>query len=268
MVYDPAVDEVVTMAYTVKQLSDLAGVSVRTLHYYDEIGLLKPSRVGENGYRYYEVAALLRLQQILFFRELGLSLNEIKAILDTPDFDLPAALQAHRAGLEAKIQRLRRLITTIDRTILYLTGEIEMSNENQLFSGFSREEEEQYAREARQNWGDEDVDTTYKRWNRYTKQQQAAILAEGQAIYQELASAIDHGPASPEVQRLIARWHRHLRYFYEPSVERLRGLGQLYIDHPDFARKFRQLHPDLPEFMQKAIAHYCDHLGDDAQPRA
>jgi MerR family transcriptional regulator, thiopeptide resistance regulator len=104
--------------YTVKQLSELAGVSVRTLHYYDEIGLLKPSSVGENGYRYYEDASLFRLQQILFFREMDLGLLQIKDILDHPDFDLVATLQAHRHTLQEKIERLQTLISTVEQSCI------------------------------------------------------------------------------------------------------------------------------------------------------
>src|SRR5438552_2589890 len=129
--------------YTVKQLSDLAGVSVRTLHYYDEIGLLRPSSVGANGYRRYDDAAVLRLQQILFYREMGLELLQIRDILDAPDFDLLAALQAHRAALEAKIGRLQALVGTVDSTIMHLTGEVDVSKK-ELFKGFSEKKQKQY----------------------------------------------------------------------------------------------------------------------------
>ncbi len=115
------------MTYTVKQLSKLAGVSVRTLHYYDEIDLLKPFWLGDNDYRYYEAEAVFQLQQILFFRELDFSLREIKEIVDGPDFDLLAMLQAHRAGLQTRIIRLQGLIQTIDSTILHLSGEVNMN---------------------------------------------------------------------------------------------------------------------------------------------
>lgn len=249
--------------YTVKQLSDLAGVSVRTLHYYDEIGLLAPTRVGENGYRHYGGEALFRLQQILLYREMDLSLEAIKAFLDQPGFDPVEALQAHRAALEARIRRLRGLIQTVDSTIKHLSGETDMSNE-QIFGGFSKEDEERYVREAREAYGAEEVDASYQRWNSYSEAQQGKIMAEGSAIYADLVEGMAHGADSPEVQAVIARWHRHMRYFYEPSVARLRGLGQLYVDSPDFADRFRAMHPDLPEFMQRAINHYCDGLDAEA----
>jgi len=247
------------MSYTVKQLSTLAGVSVRTLHYYDEIDLLKPSWVGENEYRHYEEEAVFRLQQILFFRELDLSLKEIKEIIDEPAFDLLAMLQTHQDGLEAKIRRLQGLVKTINSTILYLTGETEMS-EKQLFAGFNAEEEKRHERQAREEWGDEEVGASYKRWNNYTPQQKEQIKAEGQTIYLALASMTELDPASPEVQQVVARWHQHLRHFYEPTTDRLRGLGQHYVDQPEFAQNFRELHPSLPEFMRAAIDFYCQQL--------
>ena len=139
--------------YTVKQLSDFAGVSVRTLHYYDEIGLLKPAAVGRNGYRYYQEADLLRLQQILFYREIDLGLSQIKEILDSPDFDLVSALQAHRQALQTKIERMQTLINTLDNTVLHLVGDIKMSKKQKIFEGFSEEKQAQYQEEAMRRFG-------------------------------------------------------------------------------------------------------------------
>ena len=249
------------MAYTVKQLADLAGVSIRTLHYYDQIDLLTPDR-GDNGYRYYEDEAVLKLQQILFYRELGLGLEDIRAILAAPDFDLLAALHAHRAALQARVQRLNALIDTVDATILHLSGEMTMSQQ-QFFSGFSEEDEQRYAQEARERWDTAEVDASYQRWNRYSAEEKARIKAEGAAIYIDLAAVMDQGPASPAVQAIVARWHQHLRYFYEPSLERLEGLGQLYVNDPAFARNIGKVHPDLPGFMQAAIAIYVARLRAD-----
>jgi DNA-binding transcriptional MerR regulator len=246
------------MAYTVKQLSDLAGVSIRTLHYYDQIDLLTPDR-GDNGYRYYADEAVLKLQQILFYRELGLSLEDIRGILDAPDFDLLAALHAHRAALQARVARLTDLIETVDTTILHMTGEVPMSQQ-QMFNGFSEEDEQRYAQEARERWDADEVDASYKRWNRYSAEEKGRIKAEGAAIYTDLAAVMDQGAASPAVQAIVARWHQHLRYFYEPSIERLEGLGQLYVVDPAFARSIGQVRPDLPAFMREAITLYCAHL--------
>src|SRR6185295_16987624 len=111
-----------TMAYTVKKLAAMSGVSVRTLHFYDESGLLKPAYVGANGYRFYEEPQLLALQQILFYRELGFELKQIKWILQKPDFDRIAALESHRKILRKNLARTRELIGTIEKTIEHLKG--------------------------------------------------------------------------------------------------------------------------------------------------
>jgi DNA-binding transcriptional MerR regulator/quercetin dioxygenase-like cupin family protein len=124
------------MAYTVKQVAEMSGVSVRTLHFYDETGLLKPSRHRANGYRFYEEPQLLILQQILFYRELGFELKQIRGILGRADFEKVAALQSHRKVLEKNLARTRTLIETIDKTILHLKGTKNMKSE-EMFLGFS-----------------------------------------------------------------------------------------------------------------------------------
>jgi DNA-binding transcriptional MerR regulator len=247
--------------HTVKQLSDLAEVSVRTLHYYDEIGLLNPTKVGANGYRYYDDAALLRLQQILFYREIGLELMQIKEILDSPNFDLLAALRSHRGVLQEKINRLEKLVSTVDGTIMHLVGEVDMSKKR-LFEGFSEEKQKQYEREARLQYGPEIVNASIKRWNSYTPAQQEAVRQEGGQIYSDLADALEAGqPAqSVEVQAILQRWHQHMRYFYEPTLDILRGLGEAYNTHPDFIAFFQNLHPKLPTYLKEAITQYVDDL--------
>ena len=142
--------------YTVKQLSNLAGISVRTLHYYDEIGLLKPASIGANGYRYYEKESLILLQQILFYRELEMNLDGIKALMDRPDFDVLNALRSHKEALQGRVRRLNTLIQTVENTIDQMKGK-ETMNEKGLFAGFSEEEQEQYAREAEKMYDPETV---------------------------------------------------------------------------------------------------------------
>jgi len=247
------------MVYTVKQLADLAGVSRRTLHYYDEIDLLKPSDKGENGYRYYDDEAVMRLQQILFFRELGLSLGEIATAVDAPDFDILQALQEHRLALEKRAQRLDNLIQTIDKTIDHIEGNIEMST-NEFFTGFDEETQKAYEKEAAERWDAAEVKATSQRWNNYSAAKKKQIMAEGNAVYVDLLAEMDKGFDSPEVQQIIGRWHDHMRYFYEPSVERLRGLGWGYANDPAFMAFYEKMHPDMPQFINQAIAYYCDNL--------
>jgi DNA-binding transcriptional MerR regulator len=247
------------MRYTVKQLADLAGVSPRTLHYYDKIGLLEPSSVGDNGYRYYSEDAALRLQQILFYRELDVSLSEVRTILDAPGFDVLLALQSHRRALQGRVERLNGLMETIDRTVEHMRGERDM-NTGELFAGFDEETQRRYEEEASRLWGEKHVKASRRRWDSYSKATQAVILAEGGAIYKDLVTHLGEDPAGEPVQQAIARWHQNLRYFYEPTPEILRGLGQAYSRHPQFRATFSGMHPDLPEFLTAAIEHYCRNL--------
>lgn len=247
--------------YTVKQLAELAQVSVRTLHHYDQIGLLRPTRVGANGYRHYDDAALLRLQQILLYREMGLELLQIRAVLDSSDFDLTAALHAHHRALEHKITRLQELVRTVERTIRHIEGE-EVMSKRQIFKAISPDEEQELTREARLQYGPDLVNQSVQRWGSYTQARKDAILEEGNQLYTEISAALEAGKAadSPEVQSLIERWHNHLRYFYEPPMEVLRGLGGLYNDDPRFRANFDQFHPELAGYMRGAINQYVDDL--------
>ncbi len=244
--------------YSVKQLSSLAGVTTRTLHYYDEIGLLKPSSYEENGYRRYGEQAVYQLQQILFFKELGFSLEKIKEIVDRPDFDLLRALEQHKKALRARQERLENLVQTVDRTISQLKGHTIM-NEKKMFEPFSEEQQKEYEQEAAQRWPDAYQESA-RRWKSYTDADKARIGEEGEAVYRDLVAALDQDPGSEVVQKIVARWHKHLRYFYEPTVEVLRGLGHMYLDDPRFAATFARIHPDLAQFHQKAINIYCDRL--------
>jgi MerR family transcriptional regulator, thiopeptide resistance regulator len=246
--------------FSVKQLAEMAGVSARTLHYYDEIGLLRPARDPANGYRQYDRPAALRLQQILFLRELGLSLDEIRDVLDQPDFELVTALEHHRQALRQRQRRLARLLQTVERTIEHLKGHTNMDSHD-LFEGFSEEQQKRYDEEAREAWGNTDAwKESQRRWATLTEADKQRMMDEGKAIYRDVIAAMPTGPASEQTQACIARWHQHMRYFYEPTTEMLRGLGDLYNDHPEFAANFARMHPDLATFMREAIRVYCDKL--------
>jgi DNA-binding transcriptional MerR regulator len=241
--------------YTVKQLAKLAGVSVRTLHYYDEIGLLKPSSVGGNGYRFYEEKALLKLQQILFYRELELSLDEIKAVMGRTDFDLLTALDSHRKALQERVERLKRLIQTVDHTIDHLKGNGSM-NAKGMFEGFSEEEQEKYAKEAEQIYDPETVRASNRKWKAYSPSQKENILAEGKKINTDLAAAMPKGAESKEVQALIAHWHQHMQNFWSPNDEQLLGLADQYNDDPRFKANYDKVDPKLASFMREAVKVY------------
>jgi DNA-binding transcriptional MerR regulator len=263
--------------YTVKQVAAMAGVTVRTLHHYDTLGLLKPTRIGVNGYRYYDDAALLRLQQILLYRQMGLELSHIKDILDAPDFDLVSALRAHRRALQAQAAHLRQLIDTVDHTLHQLTGEPIMGkkakkqpqDKKNLFKGLSEKKIEEYTREARLQYDPDLVNESVTRYNSYSKAQRQAIGEEGSAIYADIVQALEQGlpPGHPQVNAILARWHNHMRYFYEPPLEVLRGLADLYNTDPRFIANFQKLHPNLPAYLQSIIPPYVDALEQQASER-
>ena len=247
--------------YTVKQLANSAGISARTLRYYDQIGLLKPSTYGQNGYRYYDDDAVLRLQQILFYREMELSLSDIRAIVDQPDFDVLGTLDSHKTMLKRKKQRIDLLLSTIENTIQHIGGKLTMTKK-EIFAGFSEEKQKAYAQEARQRWDPELVDQSQERWASYSDEKKKEIIAEANEIYENIFASINGGHDSQKVQDLVAQWHRHMRNFYEPSIPTLRGLGQLYCDDPRFRANFEKFSPSFPEFLREAIAYYCDQAFD------
>lgn len=241
--------------FSVKQLSQLAGVTSRTLRYYDQIDLLKPTRIGANGYRYYGEDALLRLQQILFYRELEMPLEDIQKIMRRRSFDALEALAEHREALQQRLRRLDRLIQTVDHTILYLRGKSDM-NANEFFKGFTEEEEKKYTEEAMQMYDPETVQTSSRKWKSYSAAEKQRIAAEGAAVYADLLAAMPKGAASPEVQSIIGRWHRHIQYFWLPNDEQLVGLADLYNADPRFRKNFDQASPELASFMREAVQVY------------
>jgi len=245
------------MVYTVKQLSRLAGVSTRTLRYYDQIGLLCPTRNPGNGYRVYDTQALLQLQQILFFRELDFSLEDIQQIITSPDFDVLDALEAHRKNLLQQVKRFNHLIQTVDNTIKHLKGGTNMS-EGEYYAGFSEEQEKRYTAEAKERYDPQMVEESVNRWKAYSKEQKEKILEEGQANTRALAGLLDREPGSLEVQALVKAWHRHIEYFYRCPYEIAKGLGELYVSDPAFRANYEVYDSRLPEFFQEAINIYCE----------
>ena len=243
------------MSYTVNKLSKLAGVSVRTLHYYDEIGLLKPDAIRSNGYREYGDQAVLKLQQILFYRELDLSLEEIKAMVSRPDFDPVAALEAHRVSLQGRAARLERLIQTVDDTLLHMKGLKEMSPK-QLFTAFSDEEQEKYAKEAEQMYDPTIVKESNRKFKALSTAEKQRIFDEGNQIYADMVAAMPTGVASQEVQVIVERWRKHMDYFWTPNLEQLNGLAEVYNSDPRFKANFDRIDARLAEFMREAVGEY------------
>lgn len=247
--------------YTVHQLAAMAGVSVRTLHHYDHVGLLKPSARSAAGYRLYGEEALLRLQQILFFRELDVPLDDIRRTLDEPGFDQVAALEEHRQRLQAQAERLAQLLNTIDRTILRIKGDDmdQPVTDQDLYAGFTPEQAERYQREADAMYDPALLRESRQRVHKMTKAQWQALLAEGEAVTRELAALADSAPADASVQALIARHHAWIERFYPASANVYRGLGQLYVDNVEFRAYYERFRPGLADFMQAAMTYYAEH---------
>lgn len=246
------------MAYTVKAVADLAGVSVRTLHHYDEIGLLKPARISESGYRLYSDDELELLQQILFFRELGFGLQEIRRIVHSPGFNRRQALTEHRQSLLARQQRLERLIRSIDRTLDTMERGVEMDKKD-MFDGF---DPSQYEEEARERWGHtEAYKESMRRAKSYTKADWDVIGKESREIERGIAARMDRDPSDAEVQEFIRRHHQQINdRFYQCPIEVYRGLGEMYVVDPRFTAHYDDIKPGLAKFMQAAMSAYCDSM--------
>lgn len=247
------------MNYSVGELAKAAGVSVRTLHHYDAIGLLKPTILQSNGYRSYGKTELLRLQQILFFKELDFSLDQIKEMMNNPKFDVNEAFSDQRKLLLFKKERIEKLIQTIDQR---LKGGDNM-NTNDLYVNFTDEELEQYKEEAKQKWGNTDAyKQSIERTKNWGKADYQKVFAESGAIYKALIelNKNGHGATSEEAQVEIGKFYNHLKHFYEPTPEMFRGLGEMYIADPRFKAFFDELDPNLAEYMKVGMAYFSDNL--------
>lgn len=248
----------INKTYTIKQLADLAHVSIRTLHFYDETGLLKPSFVKNNGYRFYEERELLRLQQILFFRELEFPLEEIKKIMDAPGFNNLEALKDQKKLLEVKAKRLQGLVGTIDKTIKKMTNK-QSVQDDELYDAFGNEEMQKYQEEAKERWGNTDAyKQSVERVRKMGKEGLAEIQKKGEELIQKLVAVMNKDPKSKEVQDLIAQHYDGLRAFYEPSLEMYKGLGDMYVADSRFTAYYDKFAPGLAEFMKKGMYAYVD----------
>lgn len=246
------------MSYTVQKLAHLAGISIRTLHYYDEIGLLKPSVVKSNGYRYYEEAELVRLQQILFFRELEFSLDDIKRMLNRPGFGVVEALREQKKLIRLKQERLEKLIHAIDTTITAMNSNQKI-NEKEMYDVFKDEDVKQYQDEVKERWGNTDAyKQSMKKVSKMTKVEMQKLKEDGEKHTTAIADAMDKGVDHPDVQGLIKKSHDGINFFYECSYEMFRNLGKMYVEDPRFTEYYEKFRPGLAVFMRDAIVYYCD----------
>lgn len=249
------------MEYTVQKLGSLAGVSTRTLRYYDEIGILKPARINSSGYRIYGQAEVDRLQQILFYRELGISLESIKEIVTAPSFDGAAALKEHRKKLLEKKEQLELLIANVDKTIAVTEGRMKMSNKEK-FEGFKKkmvdENEERYGKEIREKYGDDTVNKSNAKLQNMTQEQYEEVTKLAELITETLAEAYKTGDPAGDLAQKAAALHKQWLccYWNEYNKEAHAGLAQMYVDDERFTAYYDKEQPGTAAFLRDAIHIY------------
>jgi DNA-binding transcriptional MerR regulator len=249
------------MEYTIQKLANLAGVSTRTLRYYDEIGILKPARINSSGYRIYGHAEVNRLQQILFYRELGVGLDRVKDIVMAPDFDGAKALREHREKLLEKREQLDLLIANVDKTIAFTEERITMSNKEK-FEGFKKkmveDNEKKYGKDIREKYGKESVEASNAKVMNMTEEQYQEVTALAEQLQTALAEAFKSGDPAGEVAQKAAYLHKQwLTYYWkEYSKEAHAGLAQMYVDDERFTAYYDKEQPGTAVFLRDAIHIY------------
>ena len=249
------------MEYTVHKLSQIAGVSTRTLRYYDEIGILKPARTSSSGYRIYGQTEVDLLQQIMFYREMGVNLDMIKEIITSKDFDETLALQNHLVKLLAQRQQLELLIENVKKTIEYKKGSFIMKDKEK-FNGFKKklveENEQKYGNEIRAKYGEEQVNQSNQKMLNMTEEQYAAFEKLGQDVLDTLEAAFATGDPAGELGQKTADLHRQwLSYTWGSySKEAHAGLAQMYVEDERFTAFYDKKQPGMAVFLRDAILIY------------
>ncbi|ADL05209.1 MerR family transcriptional regulator [Lacrimispora saccharolytica] len=250
------------MEYTINKLAKLAGISTRTLRYYDELGLLSPARVSSNGYRIYGQKEIDRLQQILFYRELGVSLEEIRNILASKDFDGLTALESHLSALLARREQLDLLVANVRKTIKTMKGEIKMSDQEK-FEGFLQklvdDNEQQYGEEIREKYGEESVSRSNAKVLNMSKEQYMELEKLTADLNETLKAAYEQGDPAGELARRACELHKRWLCFYwsDYSKEAHRGITQMYVEDPRFRAYYDKIAPGCAVFLRDAVAIFC-----------
>lgn len=254
------------MEYTVQKLGKLAGISTRTLRYYDEIGILKPARINSSGYRIYGQEEVDQLQQILFYRELGLQLDGIKEMMTSPSFNRTKALQEHHAQLLDKRRQLDLLITNVENTIASAEGRRTMSDQEK-FEGFKQklidDNEKKYGKEIREKYGEETIQKSNAKLKNMTQAQHDEVTRLADELYETLAEAFKEGDPASELAQKAAELHkRWLTYYWNDySKEAHAGLAQMYVDDERFTAHYDEKQPGTAEFLRDAILIYTGMKG-------
>lgn len=250
------------MLFTVNKLAKLSGVSSRTLRFYDKIGILEPAYYGENHYRYYEEEQLLMLQQILFFRELGFSLSDIKRIINYDDFDKIKALKSHKNILKQDLERTNSLIKTIDKTIAHLRGKKEMKAE-EIYYGFDSEIQKKHEKYLIDKGilTQEFIDECNRKIKNWSDKEKNDFLHEGEKIMEAIIIAIEKPltPTSEEVQTLMRKHYHWIERSWTPTKKSYIDLAQLYQTN-EFRDFFDRRHPKLLDFMVASMKVFAENV--------
>ncbi|OKL35716.1 MerR family transcriptional regulator [Domibacillus mangrovi] len=254
------------MEYTVQKLANLAGISARTLRYYDEIDILKPTRINSSGYRIYGQSEVDKLQQILFYKELGISLESIKEIITASSFDGAAALREHREKLLAKKEQLDLLLANVEKTIALTEGRTNMTDKEK-FTGFKQkmidENEKKYGEEIRQKYSNKTIDQSNAKVMNMTEEDYEAVTNLEKQVLETLAQAFENGDPAGELGQKVAELHKKwlMYYWSEYSKEAHAGLAQMYVDDERFKAYYDEKQPGGAEFLRDAIHIYTGMKG-------
>lgn len=253
-----------TAGYPVGRVAALSGVTVRTLHHYDEIGLLSPGGRSESGYRVYEDSDLERLQRILFYRELGFTLKEIQAIIDDPDTDSMGHLRRQRGLLVKRIERFGAMVDAIDYEMEARKMDVPLTPEERL-EVFGEFRPEDHAEEAERRWGDSEAfKESNRRVSKYTKEDWLTLQAEAEEIQNRLATAFEAGlaPDGEEAMAAAEAHRQHIsRWFYECTYEIHRGLTDMYVSDERFRSNYDTQTPGLAAYIKEAAHANAAHAG-------
>ena len=249
------------MEYTVQKLAKLAGVSSRTLRYYDEIEILKPARINSSGYRIYGSSEVDRLQQIMFYRELGLGLDIIKKIITSPNFDGTTALREHRLRLLEEKVKIDLLIANVDKTIASKEGKNEMTDKEK-FEGFKEklieENEDKFGEEIRSKYGKEQIEKSNEKFKNMTQEEYKELNDLAAQVQFYLAQAQKHGDPSSEIAQKCADLHKQwiTSCWGTYDKEAHAGLAQMYVDDERFKAYYDKESKGAAEFLRDAIFIY------------
>ncbi|WLR43608.1 MerR family transcriptional regulator [Bacillus carboniphilus] len=250
------------MEFSIKELASLSGVSTRTLRYYHEVGLLEPARISSSGYRKYDQKQVDLLQQILFYKEMGLKLELIKEIIYSSSFDHLTALKEHHKQLLHEKRRINELIKNVERTIEASEGRIEMTNEER-FEGFKneliKENEKAYGKEIREKYGNETINKSNQKLKQMTEEQYQDHKDVEQELNQLLKEAVQTGDPQGEIAQKVTELHKRwlLFYWHEYNVEAHKQLAQMYVEDERFKAYYDKIADGTAQFLEDAIKKFA-----------